>query len=361
MSLPAPQTKEFADRLTTLAMECRDELTQGTQAIQEIELLIRQTEQEVDRLAQRENNQNGRVREVENSLESFSRSEIRDVLVASHEVQMRLFMMRSQTEQLESRRDSIRSQQDKIRILLDLAEINRKQEKQAGEEDRTRMLAGTTGFSNGAELAMHIIQARETERERVAMQLTDGPAQVMANLILRTQILERVAERAPDRLPDEITDLRKLAASSLLDIRRAIFEMRPLMMDELGLVATLRRYSADFSRENGATISVNGPDRDDPIASTIRVALFRLIQQAMVALIKPNTSAKLAVQVRYEDAQLLVRMDGTSTDPNLAQSVAAFANDPYNTGALHLINAHIQTESFAGGHRVSFYLPLTSS
>lgn len=361
MSLPPPQTQEFVDRLTTLAIECRDELSQGTQAIQEIELLIRQTQQEVERLAQREINQSSRVREIENSLESFSRSDIHDVLVASHEIQMRLFMMRSQMEQLESRRDSIRQQQDRLRILLDLAEINRDQEKQATEEDRTRALSGTAGFSNSADLATHIIQARETERERVARQLTDGAAQIMANLILRTQILERVAERAPDRLAAEITDLQKLAASSLLDIRRAIFEMRPLMMDELGLVATLRRYSADFSRENGATITVDGPDRDDRIASTIRVALFRLIQQAMVALIKPNADAKLAIQVRYEEAQLLVRLDGSSTDPDLARSVDAFAKDPYNIEALNLIGAHIQTESFAGGHRVSFYLPVTSS
>ncbi len=360
MSLPPPQTKEFADRLTTLAIECREELNQGTQAIQEIELLLRQTQQEVDRLAQRENNQNNRVRDVESSLESFSRSEIRDVLVATHEVQMRLFMMRSQMEQLESRRDSIREQQDRLRILLDLAEINREQEKHASVEESTRILAGTTGFSTSADLARHIIQARETERERIARQLTDGPAQVMANVILRTQILERVAERAPERLPEEITDLQKLASSSLLDIRRAIFEMRPLMMDELGLVATLRRYSADFSRENGASISVDGPDRDDPIASVIRVALFRLIQQAMVALIAPRTGAKLAIQIRYEEAQLLVRMDGSSTDPALGQSVEAFARDPYNIGALDLIGAHLQTESFAGGHRVSFYLPLAS-
>ena len=360
MSLPPPQTKEFADRLTTLAMECRDELSQGTQAIQEIELLIRQTQQEVDRLAQRENTQANRLREVETSLESFSRADIRDVLVANHEVQMRLFMMRSQMEQLESRRDSIRGQQDKLRILLDLAEINREQEKLATEDDRTRILADTTGFSNSAELAVHIIQARETERERVARQLTDGPAQVMANLILRTQILERVAERAPDRLSEEITGLQKLAASSLLDIRRSIFEMRPLMMDELGLVATLRRYSADFSRENSATITVDGPDRDDPIASAIRVALFRLIQQAMAALIQPNSGARLAIQVRYEEAQLLVRLDGSSTGPALAQSVAAFAKDPYNVESLNLIGAHVQTESFSAGHRVSFYLPLTS-
>ena len=360
MSLPPPQTKEFVDRLTQLAMECRDELTQGTQAIQEIELLIRQTQQEVDRLSQRENSQNNRLREIENSLESFSRSDIRDVLVANHEVQMRLFMMRSQLEQLESRRDSVRGQQEKLRMLLSLAEINREIEHQSDEVEKTRILGGSVALDNAADLAVHIINAREQERLRVAHQLTDGPAQVLANVILRAQILARVAERAPDQLQDEIGELQKLASDSLLDIRRTIFEMRPLMLDELGLVATLRRYCTDFSRENKATISVDGPDRDDPMPGTSRVALFRLIQHAMVALVKPDAGIKLNIQIRYEEAQLLVRMDSASPDDTPSQDAAHFARDPYVLESLDLIGASVQTESFASGQRISFFLPISN-
>src|SRR5690606_5852728 len=250
---------------------------------------------------------------VESSLESFSRSDIRDVLVAAHEVQMRLFMMRSQLEQLEARRDTVRQQQERLRILLDLAEINRETEQQAEEDARTRILGGTVAFSEAADLAVHIIMAREKERERVAHQLTNGPAQVLANVILRTQILERVAERAPERLAEEITDLQKLASDSLLDVRRSIFEMRPLVLDDLGLVSTLRRYGTDFARENGAVVNVDGPDRDDPIDGSSRVALFRLIQHAMVSLVQPNSGTKLNIQLRYEEAQLLVRLD-TATE-----------------------------------------------
>ena len=359
MSLPPPQTRDFVDRLTSLEIECRDELSQGTQAIQEIELLIRQTQQEVDRLSQRENSQNNRLREIETSLESFSRADIRDVLVANHEVQMRLFMMRSQLEQLESRRDSVRKQQEKLRILLDLAEINRDIEVQSEEDEKTRILAGTVSFTEAADLAIHIINAREQERARVALQLTDGPAQVLANVILRTQILSRVAERAPDQLPTEIEDLKKLASDSLLDVRRTIFEMRPLMIDELGLVATLRRYCIDFSRENNASVSVDGPDSDDPIPSTSRVALFRLIQQGMLALVKPNAGMKLNIQIRYEEAQLLVRLDSASPDDTPSQEAARFSHDPYVMESLSLIGASVQAESFASGQRISFFLPLS--
>lgn len=360
MSLPPPQTREFADRLTTLAIECRDELNHGSQAIQEIDLLIRQTQQEVDRLSQRENSQNSKLREVESSLESFSRTEIRDILNANHEIQMRLFMMRSQLEQLESRRDTIRHQQEKLRILLDLSEVNREIETHAEIEEGTRLLTGTVMLADGVDLATEIISAREEERGRVAERLANGPAQVMANVILRARILERVAEKAPEELPAEIANLLQMASDSLLDIRRSIFEMRPLMIDELGLVATLRRYCTDFSRENGATINVDGPESDDPIPSTSRVVLFRLIQQAMLALVKPNTGTKLSIQLRYEEAQLLIRMDSAAPDDAPPVDARKFTRDPYVRDLLELIGASVQTESFGSGHRVTFLLPITN-
>src|SRR5690606_26858991 len=93
MVLPPSQTQQFVDRLTSLAIECREELSRSTQAIQEIDLLLRQTQQEIDRLSHRESQQSSKLREMEASLESFSRTEIRDAFVAAHEVQMRLFMM----------------------------------------------------------------------------------------------------------------------------------------------------------------------------------------------------------------------------------------------------------------------------
>lgn len=122
--IPPPQTQEFVDRPTSRAIECREELSRSTRAIQDFDLLLRHTQQKIDRLMQRESQQSARLREIEASLESFSRTDIREAVITAHEVQMRLFMMRIQVEQLESRRDSVSSPQQKLRILLDMAEIN---------------------------------------------------------------------------------------------------------------------------------------------------------------------------------------------------------------------------------------------
>lgn len=355
--LPPPQTREFADRLTSLAMECREELEQSSQALQEISLLLNQTQQEVDRLSARENQQNSRIREMEASIESFSRTDIRDAYTASHDVQLRLFMMRNQLEALQSRKESIETHQGKLRILLDLAEINRDQE--ANPNARTSVLQGGTSMlgQSTVDLAPELIQARERERIRISRQLTDGPAQVLANLILRTEIVKRAAERAPDQVVTEIVGLRDLAAKSLLDVRRAIFEMRPLVLDELGLVPTLRRYSTDFGRENGATITVNGPERDDSIAGHTRVALFRLIQQALLAMVTPAIGTHVQIDIRFEEAQLVVRMDAAMVGPKTVNTVGRFAEENYTLETLDLIGGSMQHEPLSNGVRVTIVVP----
>jgi two-component system, NarL family, sensor histidine kinase DegS len=359
-TLPPPQTREFVDRLTSLAIECREELEHSSQSLQEIALLLNQTQSEVDRLSQRETQQASRIREMESSIESFSRTEIRDTYIAAHEVQMRLFMMRSQLEALQSRRDSIETHQEKLRLLLNLAEVNREQANEGPGGSRTVALASGTSILRDAvtDLAPELIRARERERMRIARQLTDGPAQVLANLILRTEIVKRAAERAPEQVPAEINDLRDLAAKSLLDIRRAIFEMRPLVLDELGLVPTLRRYATDFGRENGATITINGPERDDSIAGHTRVALFRLIQQSLLALVAPGTGTHVQADIRLEEAQLVVRMDAAAVGQKTLNTVGRFVEDNYTQETLELIGGSMQHEPLSNGARLTIVVPL---
>ncbi len=360
MVLPPPQTREFADRLATLAAECRDELEQGSQALQEIQLLLSQTQLEIDRLGVREGQIGSRIREIESSLESYPRTDIRDAYLAAHDIQLRLFMMRGQLEALQSRRESIDQQQQKLLLLLNLAEINRDTNAPSANTRTMALNARTRAFVDSPDsLVPEMVQARERERTRIAHMLTDGPAQVLANLLLRTEVVRRTAERSPDHLVEEIESLRTLAADSLLDIRRAIFEMRPLLLDELGLVPTLRRYTADFARENGATISVHGPERDDSLAAHVRITLYRLIQLALAASVAPNAGTSVQIDVRFESAQAVARVDATRVDTRTLAKVGHMAEDSYTREMLELIDGGMSQEPLSGGIRIAIIVPIS--
>src|SRR3954469_357329 len=120
MVLPPPQTKEFFDRILSLEGECRTELELSIQSLSEIALLLSKTNSEVEKLANRELQMSNRVRDMELHLENYSREDIRDLYNTSHEIQLRLFMMRSQAETLQNRQQHIKEYQEKLRLLIDL-------------------------------------------------------------------------------------------------------------------------------------------------------------------------------------------------------------------------------------------------
>src|SRR5262245_9166483 len=140
MALPPPQTREFVDRIIALEDECRRENDLSAQSLQEIALLLAKTNSEAEKVASRELQLANRVRDMEMHLDNYGREDIRDLYTSSHELQLRLYMMRSQAEQLQSRQQHIKEYQEKLRLLLELLML---QIRQNDEPAATTLLPGT--------------------------------------------------------------------------------------------------------------------------------------------------------------------------------------------------------------------------
>ena len=100
---------------------------------------------------------------------------------------------------------------------------------------------------NRQQIGLKIILAQEEERKRIAREIHDGPAQSLANIVLRTEIAERMLGKQEFQLVQaELIDLKGQVRSGLEEIRKIIFNLRPMALDDLGLVPTLRKYVQDF-------------------------------------------------------------------------------------------------------------------
>src|SRR5947207_610204 len=107
-------TDEFRGKVNQLLSELRVESEALARESSEIEMLLRQTNGEVEKLAQRELGMTNRVRDMELNLDNYSRTDMKTIYNSAHEVQMRLFMMRAQVEQLEAKRNNIKTLQQRI-------------------------------------------------------------------------------------------------------------------------------------------------------------------------------------------------------------------------------------------------------
>jgi two-component system, NarL family, sensor histidine kinase DegS len=362
MAIPKPQTREFLDQMAAVAAENRSELENTSQSLEEIALLINQTNSEVERLTQREVQFTNRVREMEANFDSFGRTDIRDVLRASHEVELRLFMMRGQLEQLQEREENIREYREKVRLLVEIAdgqiEMEEERQKQDGRKTsrlrrrETRELGPTTPFED-------LIKAQEVERGRMARKILDGPAQTLANIILEAEICERLIDRDIEQCREELTSLRGMASRALHDARRMLYELKPVTLGELGVAATLRRYLNDIQRALEIEGSVAGPDNDDNIPEAVRLALYRILQEMVGTGAAIERVERIDVDIRYEDAQIIGRVEITAPELDQIPALRTVADEEAVKERLEQLEADLQAELISEREvRLTLVIPL---
>jgi two-component system sensor histidine kinase DegS len=123
--------------------------------------------------------------------------------------------------------------------------------------------------------------AREDERRRLAREIHDGPAQVMANAIFAIEIAEQVARRAPEQVADELGRVRALLKDGVAEIRRFMFDLRPAMLQDQGLGPTLRRYVDDYNRFFAKQVLLQMTEPLPLMTSEQELTIFRIVQEAL--------------------------------------------------------------------------------
>lgn len=299
-------TTTVAEQLQELRESYRQEQERNRREIDEIDRLVRQTQGEADKLAQRELSASSQLRNLQANIDRFSKDDIRNVYAMVQEVQVRLASVRGQVEQLQAKQQRLRARQDELTSLTGvLAQVE--------ETFKDAPPAHALGAVSGDSLITEVIQAQEKERLRISLQMHDGPAQMLSNLILRAEICERQIDRDVSQARAELGTLKKAINNTLQETRRFIFDLRPMILDDLGLVPTLRRYAQDFGDKFGLEISVAVQNMDNRLPRHYEVALFRYVQEALnnVAKHANATSARVVLDALGTQVQLLVEDDGT--------------------------------------------------
>ena len=140
-------------------------------------------------------------------------------------------------------------------------------------------------------LGLRIIKAQEDERQRVARDIHDGPAQLMSNVVLKAEICERMIDVDLAKARIELQSLKKIVRDSLQDVRKIIYNLRPMSLDDLGLVPTLQRYILTFQEDTGISVFFKTRGTFEDIKSLISLTVFRIVQES-ISNIRKHADAK---------------------------------------------------------------------
>ena len=164
-----------------------------------------------------------------------------------------------------------------------------------------------------------IIRSQEMERQRIAREIHDGPAQAIANVVLRLDIVRKVYDKNPASVPDELAKMKELAQNALNEIRGFIFDLRPMTLQDLGLAATIKRVINSMNVPGDTLIQfiLEGDERE--IHADIKLALFRIAQESLNNVRKHAKAKSCWVHLKYlkDKVVLIVEDDGQGFDESM--------------------------------------------
>jgi len=242
------------------------------------------------------------------------------------------------------------------------AELVNELNKRAEEQTSKTVLEYAVG-SRVAPGSSAIIRSQELERHRIAREIHDGPAQAMANVVLRMDILSKIFEMDPSKIPDEIKKMKQIAQNALDEIRGFIFDLKPMTLADLGLVATIKRIVTNIQDMNNFSIRlvVDGEERD--LGPFVTLTVFRIAQESLNNLRKYSGCKSAWVHLKYLHDMLILLVEDDGAGFNLAE-IEKSRNNYTSFGLLGMreraddINAEFIIKSAPGeGTKVTLIVP----
>jgi hypothetical protein len=152
-----------------------------------------------------------------------------------------------------------------------------------------------------------ILAAQEDLRRDIARAMHDGPAQSLTNIVLQAQIVERLLDRDPVAARAEVLELTAMVQRTLEATKAFIFDVRPMVLDDLGLVPTLRRVARDRSRRAGVPVEFESLGSDRRLPMELESAIFRVADEAVAGLVGGSPEKVVLTLDWAEELEVAVR------------------------------------------------------
>lgn len=294
--------EDSRNRIFEIADGARNEYTRLEGQLRDIREQVTKCIQQVDAKEKEARQKRTRLMEVSRDFKYHTEADIKRAYESAEASQLELVVLQEHEKSLRLQRDNIE------RALRNLEDTVKKAEQLVAQVGvATEVLRGNLKELSGQLdtmqqrqwLGLRIIRAQEEERRRLARDMHDGPAQMLANVMLRAEICERLLEADLSQVRSELRSLKEVVRGSLKDIRKVIFDLRPMALDDLGLVPALKRHLSDLKEQRGLSVELTVQGLDRRMPSAVEVAGFRIVQEALNNVQKHARAASVEVRIEF--------------------------------------------------------------
>lgn len=275
--------------------------------------------QKVDQLEKEYYHARIKLMEINRNFQKYSEDEIKDAYEAAQKKQIELIGLREKEKLLRMQRDYYE------RNLENLKETMHRSENLISNmnialcfltNDLGELSTQIGEIQQMQNLGLSIIRAQEEERKRVAREIHDGPAQNLANIVMQTEFCIKLLEKRPELIKEELIRLVDLVRNSLQDMRKIIFNLRPMVLDDLGLIPAIKKYTEQYQKEYNIYVNITIFGQERRLDSSLEVALFRIIQESLTNIKKHAEAKQAVIKIEFLENKIIVSVkdDGKGFD-----------------------------------------------
>ncbi len=289
------------------------------QVKREIAILIKNN----DLLEEQSRKSRSHLATVSRDFKRYTEIEVREAYEGANDLRLELSMNEMKEKQLRARRDDL---ERRLAGLLDTIERADQLVGQVSSvinyltSDLKNVGEALEDAKHKQNFAIRIIEAQEEERKRLSRDIHDGPAQMLANVLLRAGLIEKIFnQEGKDFAIKELQHLRESVRSTLIEVRRVIFDLRPMDLDDLGVVPALKKYLSIVNEyEEDVTVEFHSFGKEERFQQNIEVAVFRLVQEAVMNALKHGKPNSISVKIEWlrDTLNVIVKDDGIGFDVN---------------------------------------------
>ncbi len=293
MSLPEEQK-------TSTAIEdpqnyIQSELDETNRALKEVTLMLEQSRVEVGKLTQRNAAVTAHLQQIQGQIDKIPPGDVRTAYDTAMDTQQRLFVMRGQLEKLQGDQVNLERYQGLLERLKGMVG--------AGST------VGGKSDKSGISSVEMLVNVQEAERQRLSRQMHDGPAQALSNFILQTEIAMRLFDVDAAQARSELGNLKIAAMSTFQKVRNFIFELRPMMLDDLGLAPTIVRYASMFKEQAGVEVNVTVSGNERRMESYVETMVFRAMQELLSNAVHQSQASLVKISLDMGDTLVKLSVD----------------------------------------------------
>lgn len=276
-----------------------------------------------DQLEEMSRHSRRRLADVSKNFSSYSEEQIRNAYEVANKLLLELSINEMEEKQMRQKRDDLERRLESLLGTIKRAD-------QLGNQvtvvvnyltsDLKDVGKALEDAKHKQDFAVRIIQAQEEERKRLSRDIHDGPAQMLANVLVRSGLIEKVyAEKGAELAMLELKELKVSVREALIEVRRIIYDLRPMALDDLGLIPTLEKYLSTIEGlEKGTEIIFKSSGKEQRFHTNIEVAVFRLVQESVSNAIKHGQPNGIWVKVEWlnDILNIIVKDNGKGFDKN---------------------------------------------